>query len=210
MAPAARAFARSFMDDTQGPRIGLDGLGQGRVAAAGFGFGFGFGVGVGAQLHAARDAKSMSVDAVCQQTRMSRPIVLAIEAERWQDLPGDFYARGFIRLYAESVGLDGDRIVESFDANRRIAFADDEAPTAHAPAWFERPKTSRGPSPAQVFMLIVTVATIVVFMLSAQRQKSPVKVAANPVVTSPVSGATASSPVLPVESDADAAASGPR
>ena len=38
----------------------------------------------------------------------------AIEECRYADLPGDTYAVGFIRSYAEHLGLDGDEVVRRY------------------------------------------------------------------------------------------------
>lgn len=147
---------------------------------------------LGAQLAAARKERGLTLEAMCRETRLSRQVVQQMEDDAWDALPGDFYARGFVRLYAETVGMDPEAAVDAYDARTAVFFEPDPI-AVHEPDWMRQANApaSRGPSPAQLFLLIVTVATIVVFMLGVQRSKRPQQVAANPVVTAPASGATA-------------------
>lgn len=44
------------------------------------------------------------------------PYLLAIEEGRFQDLPGAAYATGFVRTYAEHLGLDGEEVIRRYRA----------------------------------------------------------------------------------------------
>lgn len=44
-----------------------------------------------------------------------------IEADRFEQLPGTFYVRAFIRQYAAAVGEDGDKLVSVFDGKDTLA-----------------------------------------------------------------------------------------
>ena len=43
----------------------------------------------------------------------------ALEEERWELLPGDAYVKGFLRTYADYLGLDGNLYVEEYDGRSR-------------------------------------------------------------------------------------------
>lgn len=60
----------------------------------------------GATLAAARQAEGLSVIDVAAQMRISPRQVEAIEADRYHELPGDVFVRGFIRNYARLLKLD--------------------------------------------------------------------------------------------------------
>ena len=60
----------------------------------------------GSVLASARLRHGLSLQEVASRTRIPRSTLEAIEGERWGDLPGKAYVRGFIRLYAREVGLD--------------------------------------------------------------------------------------------------------
>lgn len=142
------------------------------------------GTSIGAQLRAGREFSGISLDVLSRRTRLSRGVLEALEREAWDELPGEFYARGFLRQVAQELGLDGDAVVETFDAERMRQAEQPAVPTPATPTWMaESAPQSRGLSPAQLFLLIVTVATVVVFMISAQRKRAGSDVAGRPTPT---------------------------
>ncbi|MCH2394149.1 MULTISPECIES: helix-turn-helix domain-containing protein [Oceanibaculum] len=72
--------------------------------------------GVGYRLAQARESAGYSLDDVAGYLRVRRNYLEAIEAERYDALPGRTYAIGFVRAYAELVGLDAPRLVNEFKA----------------------------------------------------------------------------------------------
>jgi cytoskeletal protein RodZ len=62
--------------------------------------------GVGEFLRRERELRHISLDDVSEQTKISRRYLEAIEEGRYDRLPGETFVRGFIRSYAQSVGLD--------------------------------------------------------------------------------------------------------
>lgn len=67
-----------------------------------------------AQLRETRETLGFELHEVASQLRL-RPVYLeAIEAGRFEDLPGTTYAIGFLRSYAEYLGLDPEQIVARF------------------------------------------------------------------------------------------------
>src|SRR5207247_1921964 len=63
----------------------------------------------------ARESKGISLDQIAKQTRISSRFLAAIEDEEFQILPGGIFNRGFVRAYAESVGLDPNQAVADYD-----------------------------------------------------------------------------------------------
>jgi cytoskeleton protein RodZ len=72
--------------------------------------------GVGADLRAARERLGWSLPAIAAHLRIRLPFLEAIEDGRIGDLPGNAYALGFVRTYAQSLGLDPDEIARRFRA----------------------------------------------------------------------------------------------
>ncbi len=68
--------------------------------------------GVGAALRRARKARGIALRDAEQALHIRERHLLALEAERFDDLPGEAYGRLFLRAYAEYLGLDGDRLLE--------------------------------------------------------------------------------------------------
>jgi cytoskeleton protein RodZ len=85
---------------------------------------------LGEQLRKARLARKETTSQVANATRMKVQQVEAIENEDFSKIPAPIYAKGFIKLYAEHVGLDpqpliGDYIT-SFLASRRPTSAPEQ------------------------------------------------------------------------------------
>ncbi len=70
--------------------------------------------GVGADLRAARVRLGKELDDVARVLRIGAVHLQAIEEGQFDDLPGTVYALGFVRSYAEHLGLDGAAVVETF------------------------------------------------------------------------------------------------
>src|SRR6188472_1840803 len=68
--------------------------------------------GVGKKLREARTRRKLTLQEVEAATKIRARYLQAIENEDWDQLPGDTYARAFIRTYAALLGLDGDRLAE--------------------------------------------------------------------------------------------------
>ncbi len=69
--------------------------------------------GVGARLREAREARGMTVEAVAKVTRVPVASLQAIEVEDFASLPAPVFARGFVRAYAQAVGLDSAELLRS-------------------------------------------------------------------------------------------------
>ena len=70
--------------------------------------------GVGTVLAAARQDARLSLERVAKHLRLRPQYLRAIEAGRFDELPGRIYALGFIRTYANLLDLDADAVVEAF------------------------------------------------------------------------------------------------
>lgn len=67
---------------------------------------------VGDILRRARLRKKISLDDIELAIRISKPHLVAIEEGRLESLPGRIYAQGFIRSYADYLGLNGEKILQ--------------------------------------------------------------------------------------------------
>lgn len=71
---------------------------------------------VGAELRAARQRLGWNLPDVANGLRIRQPYLEAIEDGRLSELPGNAYAMGFVRTYANSLGLDPDEVARRFRA----------------------------------------------------------------------------------------------
>jgi cytoskeleton protein RodZ len=74
--------------------------------------------GVGARLREVRTRRKVDLDSVEAATKIRVRYLRAIENEEWDVLPGDAYARAFVRTYANHLGLDGARLAEEYRRER--------------------------------------------------------------------------------------------
>jgi transcriptional regulator with XRE-family HTH domain len=79
---------------------------------------------IGDALRVARERQGLELGEVERRTRIRARYLTALEEERFEQLPARAYAKGFLRGYAEFLGLDGRLIVAEFNAR----FPDDEQP----------------------------------------------------------------------------------
>src|SRR5262249_13043066 len=69
----------------------------------------------GASFKKARESKGISLDQIAMDTKISTRFLSAIESEELHLLPGGIFNRGFVRAYAEKVGLDPDQAVADYE-----------------------------------------------------------------------------------------------
>jgi cytoskeletal protein RodZ len=85
---------------------------------------------IGATLREARTKRGLTAADVHRALRIRERYLSALEEERWQLLPGEAYAKGFLRTYAEFLGLDGRLYLDEYNA--RVS-AHENAPFAPGP-----------------------------------------------------------------------------
>jgi cytoskeletal protein RodZ len=76
---------------------------------------------VGSTLRQQREKKRMSIAEVSRVTRIPVSTLESIEQDHFDDLPGEVFVKGFLKSYAQSVGLDSDDIVARYTASRRVS-----------------------------------------------------------------------------------------
>ncbi len=112
---------------------------------------------IGATLKTAREQRGISLDVAAESTKIRESYLVALETETFERLPGPTYARGFLRSYAEFLGVDPQLLIDEF--NLRYASApweiDDEV-------MFPRRRSARaGRRGRESSIVVVTVVGIV-------------------------------------------------
>ena len=82
--------------------------------------------GVGSLLRATRVRLGEDIQDVASVLRIRRTYLESIEDGRTNDLPGLTYAIGFVRTYAEHLGLDGDEVVRRFKTEAQAMGANND------------------------------------------------------------------------------------
>ncbi len=69
---------------------------------------------LGETLRKARLERGMTLEELEELTKIRKRYLQAIESQNFEVLPGNFYARAFIKNYAEAVGLDPEQIMQMY------------------------------------------------------------------------------------------------
>jgi helix-turn-helix protein/uncharacterized protein DUF4115 len=81
---------------------------------------------IGNSLREARLRQGLEFPELEQATKIRGKYLRALEQEEFEQLPGPTYVKGFLRSYAEYLGLDGQLYVDEY--NSRFLVGEDEAP----------------------------------------------------------------------------------
>ena len=74
---------------------------------------------IGPMLREARMHAGLDIDDVEERTKIRAKYLRALENEEWALLPGSAFTKGFLRSYADVVGLDGGCLSTSTSASGR-------------------------------------------------------------------------------------------
>jgi Helix-turn-helix domain/RodZ C-terminal domain len=80
---------------------------------------------IGASLREARNRRGLTPADVQKSLRIRERYLTALEEEHWEQLPGDAYVKGFMRTYAEFLGLNGQLYIEEYNSRFTVR---EEAP----------------------------------------------------------------------------------
>ena len=157
---------------------------------------------VGAALRAVREARGLAVEDVAALTRIRPAYVQALESLRLRDLPSRPFVIGYVRAYAQALGLSGDAAVGRFKAD------DPDTNDALGPPGGIGRFSQRRLRPLILAGLLILSAIIVwnlirrVTLQGEDRPRAPLVTAA-PIAATPKGPMTLGSPLpAPVESNA--------
>ena len=84
---------------------------------------------IGNSLREARLREQLDFPAIEQGTKIRAKYLRALEDERFELLPAHTYIKGFLRTYADFLGLDGGLYVDEY--NSRFVVGDEDQPSLH-------------------------------------------------------------------------------
>ena len=140
---------------------------------------------VGDRLRQAREAGGLSLDQVASQTRIPIRHLQHIEREEWDALPAVTYCVGFVRAYANTVGLDGAEL--SREVRDRLGGLRTQAP---ATEYYEPADPARVP-PRTLAIVAALIAAVLIVGYLVWRGTLGEEVPASGGVTVPLSEAEA-------------------
>lgn len=159
---------------------------------------------IGQKLREAREQKGLTLDDLQQATKIQKRYLIAIEDEKFTELPGDFYVRAFVKQYADTVGLDGNTLLRDYDdelpQTKTDEYADHLAQAVETRMGNRQPTVDRVDR-ARRYLPTVIIAVVVVIILGAiwataivrNRQDAATKIDASSVSVSGESSKKSSS-----------------
>ncbi len=75
---------------------------------------------IGAYLRRERELRHVSLEELVQTTRIPLRMLQRIEDDRFEELPGEVFARGFLRSYARALGLSAEQVLERYGEGRKV------------------------------------------------------------------------------------------
>jgi len=105
----------------------------------------------GEKLRKQREQRGIELDAISNTTKISTRMLRAIEDERFDQLPGGVFNKGFVRAYARQVGLDEEEAVADYlaalhQSQQQSILTDVQSPTAKPIAAAREPDDNVRPS----------------------------------------------------------------
>ncbi len=117
--------------------------------------------GFGQYLRSQRELRQISLEEVAAGTKIGIHLLRALEEERWESLPAEVFVKGFIKSYAEYIGLDPEDTLLRYEAIKQK-----EAPIKDQEQEFNIPRGYSGPlgleSPIFFKLLILIILIILI------------------------------------------------
>jgi cytoskeletal protein RodZ len=114
---------------------------------------------IGSSLRDARVRQGLDFPDLEERTKIRPKYLRALEDERFDVLPAPTYVRGFLRSYADALGLDGQPFVDEY--NTRFAVGDEET-VVHARRVPVSPRRDRGRQQRESHMALLALVSIAV------------------------------------------------
>jgi len=106
----------------------------------------------GERLKREREMRGVGLEEISAATRISTRFLAALENERWHELPGGVFNRGFIRAVARFLGLDEEAMIAEY------SLVTHDAP--RMAVWADAPARARVPLLPWIFLLgVIVLAT---------------------------------------------------
>ena len=149
---------------------------------------------IGGRLQEAREARGLSLEELASQTRIPVRHLQHIEREEWDALPAVTYCVGFVRAYANAVGLDGAEFGR--EIRDRLGGTRSRAP---APEYYQPADPARVP-PRSLALIAAVIGIVLVIgyvvwrnSLAGEEESAEVTV---PVAEAPAPAATQPGPAV--------------
>ena len=121
---------------------------------------------IGASLREARTRQGLDLPEMEQRTKVRAKYLRLLEEEGFEQLPAHTYIKGFLRTYAESLGLDGGLYVDEY--NSRFVAGEEDTPVRarrvpqHVPRGRSRRRERRESRVVVAALVVIVLVTALV------------------------------------------------
>ncbi len=123
---------------------------------------------IGYSLRAARERQGIGFPEIELATKIRAKYIRALEEEDFDSLPADTYARGFLRAYADYLGLDGEIYVDEYASRFRNTEWEDDPPVQR-PRRPRRTRRDRAIERRAVVLALAGIAVLTALVFAAWR-----------------------------------------
>lgn len=127
---------------------------------------------IGSFLKRERELRQVSLEELVQSTRVPLKMLQRIEEDRFDELPGDVFARGFLRSYARALNLDAGEVLARFADGHKV---EEKAPSPLLSS-LETPERGRRFGIAIALVILVILFTLALsIVLNARHRATPLE-----------------------------------
>jgi cytoskeletal protein RodZ len=138
---------------------------------------------IGNSLREARERRGIDFAQAEVATKIRGKYLRALEEEQFALLPAQTYVKGFLRTYAEYLGLDGQLYVDEF--NSRFVSGEEYEPRVRRSAARRPQRRHRRFETNVVFVALAVIAILTVIVISAWKASGDKSPRAQPTTTAP-------------------------
>jgi cytoskeletal protein RodZ len=123
---------------------------------------------IGRWLRQERELRQISLEELAQTTRIPLKMLQHLEEDRHDQLPGEIFARGFLRSYARAAGIPEGEVAERWAQHRRPP---EPSPALLAAATLTPPERSRRFGIAIALVILLILFTLAISIVLRPRQR---------------------------------------
>jgi hypothetical protein len=126
---------------------------------------------IGSSLREARTRQNLEFEEMELRTKVRAKYLRLLEEERFDQLPGHTYTKGFLRVYADGLGLDGQLYVDEYNS-RFVAGDEDYTPGTRRVPVAHRRRAPRRES-RMAIVALAAIALVTALVIAAWRFGGP-------------------------------------
>jgi cytoskeletal protein RodZ len=117
---------------------------------------------IGSSLREARTRQGLDLNEMEFRTKVRAKYLRALEADQFDQLPGHTYIKGFLRTYADSLGMDGQLYVDEYNSRYVVGEEDQPLRTRRVPSQGRRQRQHRESRLAAITVTAIVLITALV------------------------------------------------